>query len=89
VRIENVPLKLQKKSSTGTWLEFWQVNAKKTASKCATLGCETPAEVGAQVFKPSFGPGSVYIVPLCSAHAAKEKEAFEIAESVPMILAKK
>jgi hypothetical protein len=88
MRIENLAAKLQKKPQKGTWLEHWEAGAKKPAAKCSTIGCETPAEVGAQVFKPSFGPGSVYIVPLCKVHAGKEKEAFEIAESVPMILSK-
>lgn len=89
MRIENVPEKLQKKAATGTWMEFWETNAKKKASKCSAIGCETPAALGAQVFKPSMGPTSVYIVPLCEAHAAKVKEPFDVAESVTMVLAKK
>ncbi len=89
MRIENVPEKAQKKAATGTWLEFWETNAKKKAAKCSAIGCETPSGVGAQVFKPSMGPTSVYIVPLCQAHASKVKEAFDIAESVSMVLAKK
>lgn len=89
MRIENVPEKLQKKAATGTWMEFWETNAKKKAGKCSVIGCETPAALGAQVFKPSMGPTSVYIVPLCEAHAAKVKEPFDVAESVTLVLAKK
>lgn len=89
MRIENVPEKAQKKPATGTWLEYWEANAKKKATKCSVIGCETAADIGAQVFKPSMGPTSVYIVPLCQAHAAKVKEPFDVAESVTLVLAKK
>jgi len=89
MRIENVPIKTQKKPSAGTWLEFWELHAKKTASKCSVIGCESRAEVGAQVFKPSMGPTSIYIVPLCAAHAATVKEPFDVAESVTLVLANK
>ncbi len=89
MRIENVPEKSQKKAPTGTWMEFWETNAKKKASKCSVIGCETPADLGAQVFKPSMGMTAVYIVPLCNAHAAKVKEPFDVAESVTLVLAKK
>jgi hypothetical protein len=89
VRIENVVEKAQKKAATGTWLEYWETNAKKKASKCSVIGCETPADLGAQVFKPSMGMTTVYIVPLCTAHATKTKEAFDVAESVTLVLAKK
>lgn len=88
MRIENVPEKAQKKAATGTWLEFWELHAKKKASKCAVIGCETPAAVGAQVVKPSMGPVT-FIVPLCADHAAKGKESLEVAESTAFILAKK
>jgi hypothetical protein len=89
MRIENVPEKAQKKAPTGTWMEHWETNAKKKASKCTVLGCETPAEVGAQVFKPSMGMTAVYIVPLCAVHAGKVKEAMDVAESTIFVLAKK
>jgi len=89
MRIENVPEKAQKKVASGTWLEYWETNAKKKASKCSVIGCETPAAVGAQVFKPSMGMTAVYIVPLCTAHAGKVKEAFDVAESVVLVLANK
>lgn len=89
MRIENVPEKNQKKAASGTWLEYWETNAKKKATKCSVLGCETPADVGAQVFKPSMGMTAVYIVPLCSAHAVKAKEPFDVAESTIFVLAKK
>lgn len=89
MRIENVAEKAQKKATTGTWLEYWETNAKKKASKCSVIGCETPAAVGAQVFKPSMGMTTVYIVPLCAAHAATVKEPFDVAESVTLVLAKK
>ena len=89
MRIENVVEKAQKKAVTGTWLEYWEVNAKKKASKCSVLGCETPAGVGAQVFKPSMGMTAVYIVPLCAVHSGKVKEAMDVAESTTFVLAKK
>ena len=88
MRIENVPEKSQKKAPSGTWLEHWELHAKKKATKCAVIGCETPAAVGAQVIKPSMGPVP-YIVPLCAVHAAKAKEAMEVAESTVFVLTKK
>jgi hypothetical protein len=89
MRIEILPAKAQKKAAAATWLEFWEGHAKKKASKCSVIGCETPADLGAQVFKPSMGPTSVYIVPLCTAHASKEKEPLDVAESVTLVLASK
>ena len=89
MRIENVPEKAQKKAAGGTWMEFWEGHAKKKATKCSVIGCETPADLGAQVFKPSFGMTTVYIVPLCKAHSEKVKEPMDVAESVTLVLAKK
>ena len=88
MRIENVPEKAQKKAASGTWLEYWETNAKKKASKCSVIGCETPASLGAQVIKPSMGPVA-FIVPLCGVHAGKVKEAMDVAESTIFVLAKK
>lgn len=88
MRIENVPVKAQKKAASGTWLEYWEVNAKKKAAKCAVIGCDTPAAVGGQVIKPSMGPVP-FIVPLCSAHADHTGSALEVAESTVFVLAKK
>jgi len=88
MRIEIVPEKAQKKAATGTWLEFWEGHAKKKATKCAVIGCETPAALGAQVVKPSMGPVT-FIVPLCAAHSEKTKEAMDVAESTIFVLAKK
>jgi len=88
MRIEIVPEKAQKKAATGTWLEYWEANAKKKSSKCSVIGCETPASLGAQVIKPSLGPVT-FIVPLCSVHAGKVKEAMDVAESTVFVLAKK
>jgi hypothetical protein len=88
MRIEIIPAKAQKKAAAGTWLEYWETNAKKKASKCTVIGCETPADVGAQVSKPSMGPVA-FIVPLCSAHASQDKASFDVAESTVFVLAKK
>ncbi len=88
MRIEIVPDKAQKKAATGTWLEFWEGHAKKKATKCSVIGCETPAALGAQVVKPSMGPVT-FIVPLCAVHAQNNKEAMDVAESTVFILAKK
>jgi len=87
MRIEIVPAKAQKKAATGTWLEYWEANAKKKATKCAVLGCETPAAVGAQVIKPSMGPVP-FIVPLCEAHS-QTAGSMDVAESTVFVLAKK
>ena len=88
MRIEIVPEKAQKKAPTGTWLEFWETHAKKKATKCSVIGCETPAALGAQVVKPSMGPVP-FIVPLCVVHSEKMKEAMDVAESTIFVLAKK
>lgn len=88
MRIEIVPEKAQKKATTGTWLEHWETNAKKKASKCSVIGCETPASLGAQVVKPSMGPVT-FIVPLCEVHAGRTKETMDVAESTVFVLAKK
>lgn len=88
MRIEIVPEKAQKKAATGTWLEFWEGHAKKKATKCSVIGCESPATVGAQVVKPSMG-SVTYIVPLCDVHSKKAKETMDVAESTVFVLAKK
>jgi hypothetical protein len=89
MRIEIVAEKAQKKNATGTWLAYWETHAKKRAAKCTVLGCETPADTGAQVFKPSMGASTVYIIPLCAAHASKAKETLDVAESTVFVLANK
>ncbi len=88
MRIENVPVKGQKKAASGTWLEFWEGHAKKKATKCSVIGCDTATVVGAQVVKPSMGPVT-FIVPLCTVHSEKVKEAMEVAESTVFVLASK
>jgi len=89
MRIENAPEKSRKKIATGTWLSYWETNAKKKATKCTVLGCETPADTGAQVFKPSMGASTIYIIPLCSEHANMAKVTLDVAESTVFVLANK
>lgn len=88
MRIENVPPSAQKKVKCGTWLEYWESYAKKKAGKCAVIGCDQSAEVGAQVLKPAVGHVT-FIVPLCSSHAKAAKESMEVAESTVFVLANK
>jgi len=87
VRIDNLLPKAQKKAPAGTWLEYWELNAKKKAAKCSVIGCPDAADTGAQVSKPSMGPVA-FIVPLCAAHS-QATQTLDVAESTVFVLAKK
>lgn len=89
MHIETVAKGAQKKVSCGTWLEYWETHARKKAGKCAVLGCDHQAAVGAQVIKPSVGMTVVYIVPLCQEHADAPKTPLDVLESTVLVLANK
>lgn len=89
MNIVTVAKSAQKKVNCNTWLEYWETHAHKKAAKCSVLGCDHPAEVGAQVYKPSLGQSVVHIVPLCAAHASEFQKPLEVAESTVLVLANK
>jgi hypothetical protein len=89
MHIETVPKSALKKAACGSWLEYWENHAKRKPGKCAVLGCDRPAEVGAQIIKPSVGMSVVYIAALCSVHAEVPKTPLDVMESAPLVLANK
>lgn len=78
------------KPSTGesSWLEYWEKQTKKKATKCGNVDCKSRTEtnpdtklVGAHVQKV-IGGGELYITPLCDACNKKEEAFFVDTELV-------
>ncbi len=63
-------------SGFDSWLDFWEKNKRKKATRCEALFCSGKPDVGGHVIKAGEG-GKEYILPLCYHHNnGYEDEAF-------------
>jgi hypothetical protein len=73
------------KSSSGTWLAYWEKLSGQSAYLCFGQGCINTPSVGALVQKDSLSDKKLYVIPLCQDCNKKREQDLDIWDTRTLI----
>ena len=73
------------KSSSGTWLAYWEKLSGQSAYLCFGQGCINTPSVGALIQKDSLTDKNLYVIPLCQDCNKKREQDLDIWDTKTLI----